>query len=326
MRSRRAWRCASALALTLFAAAALVAPLSANAATITNGGFEDGVFGGWTLQQSGSGAWFEYSNTTSPLSGQTISAPPQGTFAAITDENNPGTHILYQDVALEPASIQKLSLIAYYDTNAFNFITPSPDTLDSTGMGTNQQYRIEVMKPSAPVASVNPADILLTVFRTKAGDPATMAPTTMTADLTPFAGQTVRLRFAEVDNAGVFNAGVDAVSLASTSIPIPNAFTFGKLKRNKHKGTATLAVHVPGPGILSLTGDGVKHQRSARATASQVASAAGTVYLAIKPKTKIKKKLKKRGKAKVKVTVAYTPTGGFTAKQSERVKLVKKLG
>jgi hypothetical protein len=115
------------------------------------------------------------------------------------------------------------------------------------------------------------------------------------------------------------------VNIAATLFAPPsNVFTFGKVKDNKKNGTATLAVNVPGPGILSLTGDGVKHQRSAGATASQVASAAGTVKLAIKPKTKIKKKLKKRGKAKVKVNVAYTPTGGFLAKQSERVKLVER--
>jgi len=111
---------------------------------------------------------------------------------------------------------------------------------------------------------------------------------------------------------------------APDSSPPPNTFSFGKVKRNKKKGTATLPVNVPGAGILSLTSKGAKHQRSAGATASQVASGAGTVNLAIKPKTKIKKKLNRRGEAKVKVTVAYTPTGGSLAKQSERVKLVKR--
>lgn len=43
----------------------------------------------------------------------------------------------------------------------------------------------------------------------------------------------------------------------------PNAFSFGTLKRNKSKGSATLAVKVPGPGTLSLTGKGVKTQRPA---------------------------------------------------------------
>jgi hypothetical protein len=100
-----------------------------------------------------------------------------------------------------------------------------------------------------------------------------------------------------------------------------NSFSFGKLKRNKHKGTATLPVNVPGAGVLTLSGKGVKHTG---ATGSEVPSAAGTVNLAVKPKTKIKKKLKKQGRAKVRFTVAFAPTGGFLAKQSERVKLIER--
>ncbi len=73
------------------------------------------------------------------------------------------------------------------------------------------------MKPSAPLTSIDPADILLAVFRTATGDPPVLLPTMKTADLTPFAGQTVRLRFAEVANQGFFNASTDAVSIASTA-------------------------------------------------------------------------------------------------------------
>jgi hypothetical protein len=108
-----------------------------------------------------------------------------------------------------------------------------------------------------------------------------------------------------------------------------NDFSFGKLKRNKNKGTATLAVNVPGPGTLALTGKGVKTQRpAARAVASKAVSAAGTVKLLIKAKGKTKKKLNKTGKVKVKVKVTYTPTGdlpGVPNTQTKRVKLIKKL-
>ena len=58
-----------------------------------------------------------------------------------------------------------------------------------------------------------------------------MGPTQLSADLTPFAGQTVRLRIANAVNDGVFNTGVDAVSITST--PPNNVFTMGKLKLNK---------------------------------------------------------------------------------------------
>lgn len=128
--------------------------------------------------------------------------------------------------------------------------------------------------------------------------------------------------FGSSDTEIGFNADV-------ATIP-SNADTLGKVKLNKHKGTATLAVTVPGPGTLSLTGKNVKPQRSTReATASQAVTAAGTVKLRIKPKGKAKKKLNKSGKAKVKVSVTYTPTGdapGSPNTQTKRVKLVKKLG
>ena len=107
------------------------------------------------------------------------------------------------------------------------------------------------MKPTAPIESLNPSDILTTLFTSKSGDPESMAPTQLSADLTPFAGQTVRLRIVAVAGRRVLNAGVDAVSIAST--PPSNKFKKGKLKLNKSNGTGILTVTVPGAGVLSLT-------------------------------------------------------------------------
>jgi hypothetical protein len=107
-----------------------------------------------------------------------------------------------------------------------------------------------------------------------------------------------------------------------------NHYTFGKVKKNKNNGTASLAVDVPGPGTLSLTGKGVKAQRLGRqASASKTVSAAGIVKLLIKAKGKAKTKLNKTGKAKVKVRVTYKPTGdlpGTPSTQTKRVKLIKR--
>jgi hypothetical protein len=323
MRFGRGHRWASALAIAVLGGVLLLTPALASAATVSNGFFETGNLSGWQLSPAVSG-WQTYSGTSTPNTVQAIPAPPQGTFAAITDIAAPDTRILYQDLVLEPGFTHKLSLFAYYRSSGAITI-PNPDTLDTTGPA-NQQYRIDVMKPGAVLTSLSPSDILLNVFQTKAGDPTTLTPTALTADLTPFAGQTVRLRMAEADNLGVFNAMVDAVTL--TSAKIPNDFSFGKLSRNKHKGTASLTVNVPSAGTLGLTGKGVKPQRltrGSRATASK-AVAAGTVKLLVKAKGKAKKKLNKTGKAKVKVSVTYTPTSALPNTQTKRVKLVKKLG
>lgn len=69
------------------------------------------------------------------------------------------------------------------------------------------------MRPTAPVTSVAPGDVLATVFQTKVGDPLTLAPTPVSFDLSSFAGTTVRIRFAEVDNQLFFNASVDNVAV-----------------------------------------------------------------------------------------------------------------
>ena len=108
--------------------------------------------------------------------------------------------------------------------------------------------------------------------------------------------------------------------------PPSNVFTFGKLKLNKKKGTATLAVTVPGPGELALGGKDIKPQRpleSARRSTKPVA-AAGETTLTVKPKGKAKKKLKKKGKAKLKATVTFTPTGGSPNAQDKTIKLKRK--
>ena len=65
---------------------------------ITNGGFEAG-FTGWTLADAfgGDGTFSLQTGTTSPISGDPVPAPPEGTHAAMSDGQGPGSHVLYQD-------------------------------------------------------------------------------------------------------------------------------------------------------------------------------------------------------------------------------------
>jgi len=191
----------------------------ASAATISNGGFEAGDFGGWTTraQVGSAGSWFVYSGTSSPLNGFSIAAPPQGKYAATTDQTFPSSQTLTRTVALEPGLLHTLSFVLYYQNFGGGFATPN--TLDYSVVP-NQQYRIDVLRATAPATSVAPADVLLQVFRTDDGDPSSMSPTRFSADLSRFAGSTVKLRFAEVDNQGNFLASVDDVQIASRPIPI----------------------------------------------------------------------------------------------------------
>jgi Ca2+-binding RTX toxin-like protein len=135
------------------------------------------------------------------------------------------------------------------------------------------------------------------------------------------------------DSAAADAAGVDTL-VACESVSFPpapgpdpgpdpgggepsNDFAFGKVKKNKRMGTATLPVEVPGSGTLDLAGKSLKAD-------SEEASGAGEVKLKIKAKGKKKAKLNKRGRTKVKPAVTYTPTGGAPNTQSVKVKLVKR--
>jgi hypothetical protein len=116
--------------------------------------------------------------------------------------------ILYRDVGLDGPT--KLTFTLFYD-NAGEF--SSPDTLAFDGCVPNQQYRVELVDPAERADTTAAKHILATIFKTAAGDPQRLAPKTITFDLSQWAGQKVRLRFAQVDNQGPLRAGLDDVSL-----------------------------------------------------------------------------------------------------------------
>ena len=103
--------------------------------------------------------------------------------------------------------------------------------------------------------------------------------------------------------------------------PPANEFSFGKVKKNKRKGTAKLTVEiVDGPGELDLA-----KTNKVKADDEAVAGEGATKdKLAIKPKGKARKKLNRKGKAKVKAKVTYTPEGGEPNTKSKKLKLKKR--
>jgi hypothetical protein len=325
---------------------ALLAPSSAEAAKVVNGDFESGTLSGWGVYQANPfGDWFAYQGTETPIGANRkkqsqgrdapVQPPPQGTYAAVTDEIEPDTLILYQDVALEPGHDYQLSLVAYYDSYE-PIAIPTPDTLSVTGEALqlpngnfqeNQQFRIDVMRPDAPLESLVPADILRTVFTTKLGDRATMAPRRLTANLSAFAGQTVRLRIANAVTEEVFNAGVDAVSIASappggfSSQHGRRGFHFGKAKVNRRSGIATLRVSVAGSGLLRAA-KAPAPPTGGRASAEGVVggpiepvtvpvASARTVTIHLRPTSSVRAILQQKHKLRVRVGLTYMPTGGL---------------
>lgn len=178
--------------------------------------FESGTLSIWKIERSGSGGWFAYTTGKTPPNPSesdpnvpfAVPNPPQGKFAAVTDMNGPGRRILYRDVKLDGRYMLRLTVF-YVNTGPLS----SPDTLDYEGPDENQQYRVDIVEPSAPVDSVAAAHVLANVFRTSPGDADRREPSAMKVDLSKWAGQTVRLRLVSVDNRGPLRAGVDDIRL-----------------------------------------------------------------------------------------------------------------
>ena len=176
--------------------------------------FESGAITGWQAVGGGSGGWFVYSDghkapdpaQSDPNAPFDVPDPPQGRFAAVTDVNGPGTRILYRDLRLEGRFSLQLSVF-HTGTGPFS----SPATLAYDTPEANQQFRIDLLRPSAPIDSVAKGDVLVNVFHTSPGDPARRQPTEARVDVSAWAGQTVRLRLATTDNQGPLRVGVDNI-------------------------------------------------------------------------------------------------------------------
>jgi hypothetical protein len=319
----------SSLSLAVLSAAccALLAP-AAQGATVVNGDFETGNLSGWNQDyQVGTGEWQVYSR--SEVTNQ-LYAPPSGDHALTGAEMAPESLVLTQDVTLEPYYAQRISAVLYYESEA-PIAVPVPESLlvpefeegeseeeeEEKDEFEQQQYRVDVIKPTASVRTTNPSDILATLFANKNGDTEVQQQTPISADLTPFAGQTVRIRIINAVNDAAYFPGLDAVSIQST--PPSNAFTKGTLTFNKKKGTASLAITVPGAGTLTA---GLAKKIG---PTTVTATAAGIVNVPLKAVGQGLKALKKKGKLSAEVPVTFTPTGGTASIQTFKVTLKKKL-
>ncbi len=192
-------------------------------------------------------------------------------------------------------------------TGAGNLVDPDPGlgTLSSNG-GPTQTIALLASSPAIDAGNPDPLA-------------AERCPTTDQRGLPRFGG-------AGRCDIGAFEVQPSPPSPSTGSTaphPQPsNTFTLGKLKRNKKKGIAFLFVNLPGPGVVSLSGQGLK--------AIDPPVSGGTVKLKIAPAKrgkaarKIRRALHLRGKAKAKALVTYLPTGGTANTQGRKVKLVRK--
>lgn len=191
-----------------------------------NGGVGSTMITDWTvvsvtgsLGGMGGGNFVAYSGTTAPISMSMVEAPTEGAFAVISDTGGPSSHIIYQDVSVPSAGAILSCDVFFLNQSGTNI---NAGNLDHEG-GPNQHARIDVMDPGAPVDDTG-AGVLQNLFITEAVDPAALSYFNLQANLSTFAGQTVRLRFAEVNNQFFQNLGVDNCRLAAPQvIPVMTA-------------------------------------------------------------------------------------------------------
>ncbi len=194
-----------------------------------NGGIGTNQFTAWTVQSQtgGKGSWYAQKGSFPQpanlrCSDESVDDPPNG-FAAMSNQDYIGSQVIYQDIAI-PATGGKVTLT--YDlfiySHAGYFAQP---TLDYTPKP-NTQFRADIMDPSAPAMDTG-AGVLANIYLTKPGDEKYSPYKRQTVDLTQFAGRTIRLRFAEVDNIDCFNVGLDNVSITVDACPVsaPQQFT-----------------------------------------------------------------------------------------------------
>jgi hypothetical protein len=175
-----------------------------------NGGFENG-FDSWKLASSGAGNWYALHNGPLPLSNHKWRGPTEHELAAVSDQDDPASGVLYRFIKVGSKTV-KVTLTLYYTNYAAGFCTPS--TLDETISDCNQQFRVEILRPTASPWSVSGKDVLKGVFKTKGGFANSADPKDYTANLTGL-GDKVMLRIAWAANADVLNATVDNVRVNS---------------------------------------------------------------------------------------------------------------
>lgn len=119
---------------------------------------------------------------------------------------------------------------------------------------------------------------------------------------------------------GADGADIGAFELQAPAPPVSpsNSFSFGKVRLNRKKGTATVQVKVPDAGeVIVAATRRVKKD-------GEVAQANATLELTIRSRGRALKSLRKKGKVKVMAEFTFTPSGGTAASRSKTVKLIKR--
>jgi hypothetical protein len=192
---------------------------------LTNGGFETGTYAGWTTaSQAGSSGnlFIDTPGTTAPASGiATAANGAGGAFYSVTDQTGPGAYSLRQTFTVAPGASSVLLNFQMF-VNSYGGGPIFGNGLDYTGVA-NQHARVDILTAGAAAFDLGAA-VLQNLYL--GIDPTGTNPNPYvdySFDITSLVGSggTFQVRFAQVDNQGFFNQGVDNVSIVANAVPEP---------------------------------------------------------------------------------------------------------
>jgi hypothetical protein len=112
---------------------------------------------------------------------------------------------------------------------------------------------------------------------------------------------------------------VNDVRLNLSAVLVPsNDFTVAAVTRDRKRGSAKMIVNVSNPGVIAMTGKGLRKRRSKNIAVAR------TVHFQIAAAGARKRKLARTGKVTLVPTLTFTPTGGDPAAKPVTVKLRKR--
>jgi hypothetical protein len=192
----------------------------AHAQPLSNGSFETGDLHGWSTFEAntvGEGTFRAVvGGSVLPLSGATAPLASDGDTLAISDMSAAGLRVLYQDIAIPSAATLRFDL---WWRNTAGFWV-NPDNMFPEPFA-NQHARIDLIALDAQLNSTDPEDIVRSLVLLDEGPAESDGWQSLSFDLSELAGQTLRLRIAEVDNQAPLYIGVDNFAL----VPSPGAAT-----------------------------------------------------------------------------------------------------
>ena len=119
-------------------------------------------------------------------------------------------------------------------------------------------------------------------------------------------------------SSGVFAQQSNVRLNLSAVLDPSNAFTVAAITRDRHQGTAIVNVNVSNPGVLTISGKGMK-KRNPRNVAT-----AATVQFGIATAGTLRRRLNKAGEVTLTPTITFLPSGGDPASTTFPVKLKKR--